>query len=76
MVPWEIKETTLKNFLGIFGLEIIDYLFATSNAMYSVGSLCFALNWVYRVYSFMGFAIIKMDLHEDGKTITVELKTG
>ena len=75
-VPWEVKMTTFKNFLGVFGFEICDYLFATSNMFYSWGALAFALNWFYRVYSYMGYAITKIDLHEDGKTVTVTLKTG
>ena len=75
-IPWEVKETTVKNFLGVFGMNIIDFLFSTSNMFYSMGALAFGLNWFYRVYAFMGYAITKIELHEDGKTVTVTFKTG
>jgi hypothetical protein len=75
-VPWEVKETTLKNFLGVIGFSIIDYLFHPSAALYSIGAFSFGLNWIYRVYQYMGHAITKIELHEDGKTVSVQFKTG
>ena len=75
-VPWEVKETTLKNFLGVIGFTIFDYLFHPGAALYSVGAFAFGLNWMYRVYQYMGHAITKIELHEDGKTVSVEFKTG
>lgn len=75
-VPWEVKETTVKNFLGVFGMVIVDYLFAPGAGLYTVGALTFGLNWMYRVYGYMGHAITRIDLHDDGKTVTVGFKTG
>ena len=75
-VPWEVKETTVKNFLGVFGMVIVDYLFAPGAGFYTAGALTFGLNWMYRVYSYMGNAITRIDLHDDGKTVTVGFKTG
>jgi hypothetical protein len=74
--PWEIKETTLKNFLGVGGFVVIDYLFAPGNMVYSLGVLYFTFNWLYRMYAFLGNAITKIELNEDGKTVTCHFKTG
>ena len=75
-VPWEVKETTIKNVLGVAGMVIIDYLFAPGATFYTLGAASFGLNWMYRVYGYMGNAITHIDLHEDGKTVTVTFKTG
>ena len=76
-VPYEIKETTLKNFLGVGGMVVVDYLFfAGAGSIYSIGAFTFGLNWIYRVYGYLGHAITRIDLHEDGKTVTVQFKTG
>lgn len=75
-VPYEIKETTIKNFLGVMGTVIFDYLIAPGSGYYTVGALAFGLNWFYRVYGYMGSAITHIDLHEDGKTVSVKFKTG
>lgn len=57
-------------------MVIIDYLFAPGSSYYTVGALTFGINWMYRVYGYMGHAITRIDLHEDGKTVTVTFKTG
>ena len=75
-VPWEVKETTVKNFLGVFGMVIIDYLFHPGASVYTIGTLTFGLNWIYRLYGYMGHAITRIDLLEDGKTLSVTFKTG
>ena len=75
-VPWEVKEATVKNFLGVFGFVILDYLFHPGALVYSIGAFGFGLNWMHKVYQYMGHAITKIDLHEDGKTVSVEFKTG
>jgi len=76
-VPYEIKETTIKNFLGVGGMVAIDYLFfAGAGSIYSIGTFALGLNWIYKVYGYMGNAITRIDLHEDGKTVTVQFKTG
>ena len=62
--------------MGVFGFVAIDYLFATSNLFYSLGVFGFGINWIYRVYSYMGHAITKIELLEDGKTVAIQFKTG
>jgi hypothetical protein len=74
--PWDVKEATLKNFLGVFGCVGLNYLFNLSTGLYSVGVMGFGLNWIYQLYSLMGHAIVKIELHKDGKNVTVTYKTG
>ncbi len=62
--------------MGVLGMSIFDYLFFPGSGLYSVGALSFGLNWIYRVYSYMGFAITRIDLNEDGKSVKATLKTG
>ena len=57
-------------------MVVIDYLLAPGAGLYTVGALTFGLNWIYRVYGYMGYAITRIDLHEDGKTVSVSFKTG
>jgi len=75
-VPWEVKEATVKNFLGVIGFGILDYLFHPGAIVYSIGAFGFGINWMHKIYQYMGHAITKIDLHEDGKTVSVEFKTG
>jgi len=74
--PWDVKEATLKNFLGVFGCVGLNYLVNLSTGMYSLGVMGFGLNWIYSLYLTMGHAIVKMELHEDGKNVTITFKTG
>ena len=57
-------------------MNIIDYLFHPFAPVYTIGSAFFGLNWIYRVYGFLGNSIEKIDLLEDGKTVEVTFKTG
>jgi hypothetical protein len=75
-VPWEVKEATVKNFLGVIGMNIFDYLFHPYAPIYMAGAAYFGLNWMYRVYGYLGHSIEKIDLLEDGKSIEVLFKTG
>ena len=74
--PWELKETTLKNFLGVFGLVGMNYFLGLPPFAYSLGTAFFGINWMNTVYGYMGHAIVKIDLHEDGKNITITYKFG
>ena len=75
-VPWEVKEATVKNFLGVIGMNIFDYLFHPYGSIYVLGTAYFGLNWMYRVYGYLGHSIERIDLLEDGKTVEVYFKTG
>lgn len=71
-----MKEATVKNILGVVGSIVIDYLFHPGSLFYSSAVTFFSVNWVYTLYSYMINAITKMDLHEDGKTVTLTFKSG
>lgn len=75
-VPYEIKETTIKNFLGIFLMGMFNFFFGPAPYVYSLGSLVFASNWVYTIIKYMSNAVTRVDLHEDGKHVTLTFKTG
>ena len=53
-----------------------SYLFTPTPYFYTIGSIIFSVNWVYTVYSYMANAVSRVDLHEDGKTVTLTFKTG
>lgn len=57
-------------------MTVIEFLFQTPPIIYSAGSLFFVLNWINTVYNYMSNAIVKIDLHEDGKTVTLTYKGG
>ena len=60
----------------MFGFVAFDYLLNPGAWIYYYGCAGLCINWVYRVYSYMGFAVTKIELHEDGKTVTLTYKTG
>ena len=73
-VPYEIKESTIKNWLGIALVGMYSYLFNPTPYFYSLSALFFSSNWIYTIYSYMSNAIARVDLHEDGKTVTFTFK--
>ena len=75
-LPWEIKEATVKNGMGIAMMLVVEFLLNTPAWFYSAGSLFFALNWVNTVYQYMANAVIKVELLEDGKSVTITYKGG
>lgn len=75
-IPYEIKQTTLKSFLSILGLNILDFYLRPNPLFYSVATAGVCVNWFYRFYTYMANAITKMELHDDGKTVTITFKTG
>lgn len=75
-VPYEVKESTIKNWLGVVMMGALHYLLSPSPYLYTFGSAIFSINWVYTVYSYMSNAVSRVDLHEDGKTVTLTFKSG
>lgn len=73
--PFELKEITFKNFMGMAGTLVIAN-------MYPVGVLCdvacagWCLNWAYSSYQYMSSSISKVELHKDGKSVTLTPKFG
>jgi len=75
-VPYEIKETTIKNFMGVAGMLMLDLMFHPGMLIYSLGTGFFAFNWIYRISALMGSAITKIELHQDGEKVDLYFKNG
>ena len=74
-MPYELKELSFKCGMGLMGVMVIDY--NTSLNFYSeVAAAAFALNWVYKATQMMTSTIRKVELHRDGKTVTITPRLG
>ena len=74
-VPYEIKELTFKCGMGIMGVQVWDYMYHFGLLSETV-ALAFAFNWVYRTMMIMTSTVRKIELHRDGKTLTVTPRVG
>ena len=71
-VPYEIKETSFKNLMGFCGFQVLGYVHPLIfGVVTQFASAAFALNWAYMTYSYMAFTVRKIELHKDGRTVTV-----
>ena len=74
-VPYEIKELSFKCGMGIMGVWVWDYMYHLD--FYSeAAAAAFALNWAYKTTMMMTSAIRKVELHKDGKTVTMTPRIG
>ena len=74
-VPYEIKEVSFKcgmGFMGVFAFGYIQNFGLLSDLM----AAAFVGNWVYRTVTIMGATVRKIELHRDGKTVTVTPRIG
>ena len=74
-VPYEIKEITFKNGLGFAGVSMFGYVVPLGD-LFSVWAAGFALNWIYRSYSYMAFTVRKIELNKDGRSVTMHPRIG
>ena len=74
-VPFEIKEVSFKCGMGIAGTMFWEYMYCTG-LFGEVVAASFALNWVYRTVSIMSATVRKVELHKDGRTVTVTPRIG
>jgi len=76
-VPYEIKETTFKNVMGICGFQILDHVHPLIFGGYTqLACAAFAFNWLYMTCSYMLYTVRKIELHRDGRTVTVHPAIG
>ena len=73
--PWELKETTFKNVMGYCGTLVVDHMIPLG-VITQVTQVLWALNWTYSCLSIMGSSVRKIDLHKDGKTVTLHPRIG
>ena len=74
-MPFEIKEVSFKCGMGIMGTMALGYMNNLGVGGELVAS-AFALNWIYRTVSIMTATVRKVELHKDGRTVTVTPRVG
>ena len=76
-VPYEIKEVSFKNLMGFCGFQVLGYVHPILlGGVTQVASAAFALNWAYMTYSYMAYTVRKIELHNDGRTVTLHPQVG
>lgn len=75
-VPYEVKEVTIKTGFGVMLILMGDYLFSSGYMLYSLLTGYLGFNWLYKCQMYMGNAIIRMELNEDGESVNMYYKTG
>ena len=74
-VPFELKELSFKCGMGFMGSMVWGYMY--NLGIYSeVAAAAFVLNWAYKSVSIMSSTVRKIELHKDGKTVTVTPRIG
>ena len=69
-VPFEVKEASIKGALGIIGIYGASNLF-TLGPLYGTLQAFVGFNYVYTVWNLMSNAVTRVDLHDDGKKVTL-----
>ena len=69
-VPFEVKEASIKNGLGIIGVYMASNLFQIG-PFFALGQAFFCFNYTFSVWKLMSHAVTKVDLHDDGKKVTL-----
>ena len=67
-VPWEVKEATIKNSLGLLGIYMFDIVTPLGPA-YGLAQAFFCINYCRSVWGLMSNAVTKMELMNDGKRV-------
>ena len=75
--PYELKEITFKNVMGFSGFMILNFLhpFNLSIAPQYMGAF-WCLNWTYSSLSLFLSTVNKVELHKDGKNVTLHPRIG
>ena len=69
-VPWEVKESTFKNMMGIVGVNMVNMVLPLGPTL-TIASAIFAGNYVYTIFNLMNNAVTKVELHEDGQRVVL-----
>ena len=70
-VPWEMKENVFKHVMGYMGVSVINYACYPLGIWGSLACSGFVLNGMFRSWQIMSSTVRKMELHKDGKTVTL-----
>ena len=69
-VPWLVKDATIRNSLYLVLTQFANILF-TLGPIYPLTQVVIILNYTKTVYQLMSNAVTKIDLMDDGKTVTL-----
>ena len=72
-VPYELKEISAKRGITLFCLVVIDHMMPIP---YFLPALAIGGEWVYRIHHLMSNAVTRVDLHSDGRGVTLTLRKG
>ena len=74
-VPWELKELGFKHVMGLGGVWVWDHMLHLNPYSEAVAA-AFIVNYIYQALSMMTATVHKIELHRDGKHVTVTPSIG
>lgn len=75
-IPYEIKESTFKNALGVFMGECFEFMLPAASGIGPVVMLGFALNYFYRMSLYLGRTVVQVDMQSNGSAVTFKTLLG
>ena len=69
-VPFEVKEAGIKAAVGFVSINMMSIILPLDGA-YSAVSMFLVLNYGYQCWNFMGNAVTKMELLDNGKQVSL-----
>ena len=73
--PFELKEITFKNVMGFAGTMVWDHLHPMG-LLTEVVAVGWVLNWAQSSWKLLGSSVRLVELHKDGKHVTVHPQIG
>ena len=73
--PFELKEITFKNAMGFAGTMVWDHLHPMG-LFTEIAAVGWVLNWAWSSWKLLGSTVRLVELHKDGKHVTVHPKIG
>ena len=70
-----MKEITFKNAMGFAGTMVWDHLHPMG-LFTEIAAVGWCLNWAWSSWSLLGSTVQKLELHKDGKHVTLHPKIG
>ena len=74
-MPWEVKEHAFKHGMGFMGTCVLNHLWCMG-PWANVACMAFVGNLSYRLTQIVTRSVNRVELHDDGKTITMHTNLG
>jgi len=74
-MPWELKEIAFKHIMGLSGLYVWNHLY-NLGWISEVAAASFVLNGSYQAFKFLSSTVRLVELHKDGKNVTLKTNFG